>query len=574
MQRKVKIWSKILFIVLVAVLPTGVITLYTAHVYQQNAVREAKNSLIRQCEGFTNEQRLIVNNARQMMIAVSQTRSVQSGNYIQLDNYLQTLMQLYEDYVTILLADETGTVVASGVHITGYTVADRPYFKQAQTTGEFTIGDFIFSRSTGKASLPFCLPLVDTTGTKKYLISSYDLGRYGHAFSATSLPEEVELEIFGLEGLRLFSVLNGVGGDSGLPVAPELITWVSGHAHHAIDEIKINGIDYLVSYGMVSDGEQTLYVTVRTPRDQVVALAVTSGIRTVVVMLLACLLAVALSLYLARRLLVERIEKLTSYTKALAAGDLSVRSDVNQARDEITDLIDSFNEMAAALEARNNVNRVMLNEKESLLQELQKRVADNLQILSSMVNLQIEHGPSEAVRQALVTAHSRIMALSLVYETIYRFSDVQKVMLHRYCNGLCDYLLALYADVGSDITYMVTGVDAVLSLNQAIPIGLILNELVSNSLVHAFPNGRSGIIQILFVPDSPGLLEMRIIDNGVGFPGDVHHTDTLGYEMTLALVDQIQGKLTVKSGPEGSFVSVQFPVDINALLQDGNSQGY
>ena len=107
-----------------------------------------------------------------------------------------------------------------------------------------------------------------------------------------------------------------------------------------------------------------------------------------------------------------------------------------------------------------------IEEKEKLLLELKKRVADNLQLLSSIVHLQQIHATDEPVKKALQTTHSRIMALSMVYETLFRFSDVESIVMQEYCTGLCDYLVSLYSEIGSKVQCSVSGIDISLSIEE------------------------------------------------------------------------------------------------------------
>lgn len=276
-------------------------------------------------------------------------------------------------------------------------------------------------------------------------------------------------------------------------------------------------------------------------------------------MLLSCAGASVISLLMARRLFVGRVEKLTEYTRSLARGNLSVRSGINTARDEITELVESFNTMAETLEERSAANDQALREKERLLTELQKRVSDNLQLLSSMISLQLDHTENDSARISLLTTHSRVMALAMVYETIYRYSDVQEVYLHRYCKGLCEYLVALYADVGKTILCDVCGVDIALTLDKALPLALIINELVSNSLMHAFPDRTEGSVGIFFERKSDGSILMTVSDNGGGFDWNSSENDSFGFEMMHALVDQLGGTMNVESGSSGTRATIQFP---------------
>lgn len=562
MQRKVRIWTKIFFIVLVAIIPTVIITIYTSLAFQQTYIKETKTQLTNLCDGFSNEQRLIARNAEEMLLAVSQTHAVQDQDYATLNVYLRDLMVVYHDYAVLLVADSNGKVIASGVQKTGYFVNDRDYFIHAQKTGKFTIGTYIISRSTGIPSITFTLPVTDRKGAVVFLIGTYALEKYSRELSLNRLEKNTILEIFDYRGQRLFSSVFGSQAEAGKPVNEALYSWVANRPQTGVSTLVVDGQPALVASGVFTRNGQSLHITVRTSYKSVVGESYAPAIRILIVMLLACLSAFALSLWLARRLFVVRVEKLTAYTQAMAGGDLSVRTDINNARDEISNLMESFNKMAAALEERNLSTQRTIEEKEALLKELQKRVADNLQILSSMVNLQIEHASEDIVRYSLITTHSRIMALSLVYETIYRFSDVQQVQMQGYCKGLCDFLVSLYADVGSNISCFVSGSDISLPIEKALPLALILNELVSNSLLHAFPGSKNGSISIVFGPGPASTLKMSIVDNGIGFDGDIHQNDTLGFEMIEALVEQLKGTMTVKSGGTGSDISVQFPLHI------------
>lgn len=560
MQRKVRIRTKIFFIVLVAVIPTIVITIYSALSFQRFYINEKVAQITNLCEGYTNEQRLIVRNSEQMLLAISQTRSVQHQEYNFLNQYLQDLMKIYPDYAVLLATDPTGMVVASGVGKTGYSISDRNYLRYAMATGCFTPGPYIVSRSTGKDAIPFTLPVRVKSGETLYLVCTYALNKYSWELSLNRLPDGVTLEIFDYYGIRLYSSSEDAHDVAGKAVAENLYSHALRNPVSMATRALVAGKPCLISTDVVSANGLSIHVTVRMPYATVMLESYAPVIRILILMLISCMTAFALSIWLARRLFVRRIERLTAYTKALADGDLSIRSEINATRDEITDLMESFNKMASALEERNLSNQRTLGEKEQLLQELQKRVSDNLQLLSSMVNLQADHATEESVRHSLMTTHSRVMALSLVYETIYRYSDVQQVQMHRYCNGLFDYLVSLYSDIGADVGFSVSGIDVSLPIDKALPLALVLNELVSNSLLHAFPSGCKGAIRVSFEQDTPSLIKVCLADNGVGFEGDVFVKDTLGYEMVEGLVEQLRGSLTLQSGPNGSEITIRFPL--------------
>ena len=559
MPRKVHIRTKIFLIVLVAVIPTILITLYSAWSFRQTYIHEKTTAITNLCEGFLNEQRLIIRNGEETLLAISQTRSVQDRQYQYLDSYLRDLLLTYRDYSVLLAADGSGTVVASAIGQTGYSIADRDYFSQALQTQKFTTGGFIISKSTGLPSLPMALPVRDRSGKMVVLIATFDLGSYYRELSLSRLSKDNCLEIFDFDGNRLFSSLLDRQPSSGKSVSSDLLALARSAPDVVARRATLNGIEYLVSTGVVSDKGRSVYVSVRTPWILVSSEAARPANAVLLVMIVALALAFGLSILLASRLFVRRIENLTDHTKLLAEGKFDIRSDLGRANDEITELVESFNLMASTIGERNLVNQRTIAEKEALLHELQQRISDNLQLLSSMVNLQIEHASDASIRYSLLTTHSRVMALALVYETLYRYSDIHLVDMQRYGRGLCEFLVNLYADIGTEIVCAVSGEEVCLTIEKSLPIALIMNELVSNSILHAFPNGAKGEIKIAFAQNFPSIVSLDITDNGIGFEGDIHQNDTLGFEMIEALVEQVHGTLVVASNSSGTGIGIRFP---------------
>ena len=558
MTRKVHIRTKIFFIVLVAVIPTVIVSLYSAFSFKNLYLTRNKTQINTVCSGYVNEQRHIARNAEEMMLAISQTRSVQNKDYDYLTVYLADLMKKYPGYAALLAASEDAVVIASGVHKIGYSLADRPYLQRAMNSRAFTIGHFIVSRSTGIPSVTFTLPVQDRAGDTLYLIATYALDSYLDEMSLAGLPPGLILEVFDVDGKRLFYAGDDEEMPPGEPVCENL--YARAKEGPAFSEIvEIDSESWLASISSYSRSGVPVYVAVRASYDDVLYQSYAPVVILLVVMLLSCAGASVISLLMARRLFVGRVEKLTEYTRSLAMGNLSVRSGINTARDEITELVESFNTMAETLEERSAANDQALREKERLLTELQKRVSDNLQLLSSMISLQLDHTENDSARISLLTTHSRVMALAMVYETIYRYSDVQEVYLHRYCKGLCEYLVALYADVGKTILCDVCGVDIALTLDKALPLALIINELVSNSLMHAFPDRTEGSVGIFFERKNDGSILMTVSDNGGGFDWNSSENDSFGFEMMHALVDQLGGTMNVESGSSGTRATIQFP---------------
>jgi two-component sensor histidine kinase len=188
--------------------------------------------------------------------------------------------------------------------------------------------------------------------------------------------------------------------------------------------------------------------------------------------------------------------------------------------------------------------RASLDEKIILLREIHHRVKNNLQIIISLLNLQSRYIKDEKTRQALRESQNRVRAMSHVHEKLYQSPDITKIELDSYIRFLGDSLFQFYGMRGKGIILTTRIQDIHIGLETAIPIGLIVNELISNSLKHAFPEGRGGVISIT-IQRQDGMLAIGYSDNGVGMPEgfDWRNAGSLGLRLVILLVEQMDGTI-------------------------------
>lgn len=189
-----------------------------------------------------------------------------------------------------------------------------------------------------------------------------------------------------------------------------------------------------------------------------------------------------------------------------------------------------------------------LHEKEVLLKEVHHRVKNNLQIVSSIFNLQTAHvGEDKRMLDLLRDSRDRIRSMSFIHESLYQNKDFSSVDLAEYIEGLSRNLMMSYSLSGK--VRLETDLQRVdLGLDQAIPCGLILNELISNALKHAFPDGREGSIRLGLKLDG-STVEVTLRDDGAGTPEgfDPERDANLGLELVHTLVDQLDGQLNMEN---------------------------
>ncbi len=194
-----------------------------------------------------------------------------------------------------------------------------------------------------------------------------------------------------------------------------------------------------------------------------------------------------------------------------------------------------------------------LAEKEVLLREIYHRVKNNMQIISSLLKLQSGYVKEEKYREMFKESQNRIMSMSLVHEILYRSKDLAQIDFNNYIRELTKGLLQSYGTGSIKLRINVENIS--LGIDYAIPCGLIINELVTNSLKHAFPQGREGEIKISLISTGENIIELTVSDNGVGFPKDLdfRKANTLGLRLVTILAEnQLHGEtiLDLSSGTE------------------------
>ena len=201
--------------------------------------------------------------------------------------------------------------------------------------------------------------------------------------------------------------------------------------------------------------------------------------------------------------------------------------------------------------------RVSFREKEILLRELYHRTKNNMQIISSLLNLQSMAIDDKQMLHVIQEIQNRIRSLSLVHEKLFEAKDLSNISLKDYVEDLAQALLASYQGSNKRISITVDVGDVFMSLDSITICGLIINELVSNSLKYAFPDEETGNIQILLHSTDKGEIELCIRDNGIGLPEglDFEHPKTLGLKLVRGLTeDQLRGKIELKGEKRSDFL--------------------
>jgi ammonium transporter len=267
------------------------------------------------------------------------------------------------------------------------------------------------------------------------------------------------------------------------------------------------------------------------------------------------------------RMTTEILDLLTVMEHQAATQDLGLRApvepftEVGQIAQRYNKVIEALQEAAVKRDQAEEKIKISLSEKEVLLKEIHHRVKNNLQIISSILRLQSGYSTDQKVRGIFEDSQNRIQSMALIHENLYGSEDLVQIDFAKYLRSLTSSLFRVYKVGPDQIDFDIRIDDIEMDIATAIPCGLIVNELVSNCLKYAFPDGGKGKICIAVSAAGENRLALSVLDNGIGFPEEVdfHNTQSLGLKVVISLVQQIKGNIELyKEG--GTEFRIEFPV--------------
>ncbi len=198
-------------------------------------------------------------------------------------------------------------------------------------------------------------------------------------------------------------------------------------------------------------------------------------------------------------------------------------------------------------------------EKEILMKEIHHRVKNNLQVISSLLNLQSVHISDAGATALLKDCQARIKSMALVHEQLCQARNLARIDISEYISALVNHLFVMYGASATAIKLTLNTARVHLALDRAIPCSLIINELVSNSLKYGFPDGREGEIRVDLEAASKDTLRLVVADSGVGLPEhiDINNSNTLGLQLVMTFTEQLGGTITLDR-TRGACFAIEF----------------
>jgi len=221
-------------------------------------------------------------------------------------------------------------------------------------------------------------------------------------------------------------------------------------------------------------------------------------------------------------------------------------------------------------ESKKNKQRIerSLKEKEVLLREIHHRVKNNMQVISSLLTLQSKDIDDEKVLDIFQESRRRIKTMAMVHEKLYRSEDLSKVDFSKYISSLTQYLFRSFGIDPEKILLKKEVEEIFLDINTAIPLGLLVNELISNSLKHGFPDNKGGEVKISMSREDKDKIKLVVSDNGVGVKNKLvfNKPSSFGLQLVKMLTEQLHGNMKVEMNEKTSFIIIFKELDYSSEL--------
>jgi len=251
----------------------------------------------------------------------------------------------------------------------------------------------------------------------------------------------------------------------------------------------------------------------------------------------------------------ERLEQMQRAVLNILGDFGAEKHRLEQMQKAVLNILEDLGVEKQRLEQTQNEVRASLREKEVLLKEIHHRVKNNLQVISSLLNLQARYLPDPNARAIFLVCQDRVQSIALVHEKLYQSADLSHIDFGEYADALLENLFHTYNANERGVQRVISVGHRKITIDLAIPCGLIVNELVTNSLKHAFPNGRAGVISVLLRELPNGFLELTVGDDGSGMPAGfaTRKDQTLGLDLVFTFAEQIEAVTRIDESRGTSF---------------------
>jgi len=545
----------------VVLLPPTALSLYLAWSAFEEQSDKARLSVRQFASLVSAYERDFFNDTRRLLVNLAADPAVKQMDGPACREALLRALENFPEYISISATDLEGTVKCTTAD-TGVPVnlTHRRWFQAAIASPGFTLSDYTVSQDLAEPVIVAASPIRDDANEIEGVLHiEIDLDWLSLFVRASGVPPDGSVFLLDKNGIVLTSSKFELDETETMPNAATL----QRVADRQLTDFEAIG----------NDGQQRVYSSVALPHGNVIVLfglpsATTLGwierdLLTRLLSLAAIWLAGIFAAIIGTRLWVTRwVSQLRRTARAYSRGDFSARVDFSRAPVELRDLGTTLVNMADRLEVRERDLRRSIEQKDTLLKEIHHRVKNNLQTITSLLNIKLRSVTSDQAHRALEEVQTRVRALGLVHHYLYASDDVRFVELKLFVGELCQVLHDTLSGTGREIRIEADVHNITIASERAVPIALLITEAVTNSYKHAFPEGRPGRIQVAIHKRDDENAVLTISDDGVGYSSDADLPTTVvagrgvGLSLISAFARQLGEDLAV-SGPPGTTISLR-----------------
>jgi len=546
---------RLAILMLVALVPPLAITAYNTLRWQRFLERDARDEALAAARLVAAELAQIVEGSRQLMIAMGRHPAV-PDNEAECVSYFKAVIAGLPTYREAAVIDPDGKFVCSTIPIPAdLDVRDRLYFEGALRTGELTIGTLVQGRVTKSMSIHIAMPLSKGDGVNHgVIVLILNPEWVARNLSSRLWRTNHRVIVMDREGSLVFTIPH-LGEEDARAIAKAAFPTARLSAAGTMQTADARGRQQIVGFASLEEPPSGLLTAVTI--DRAVALAEVRGTawRSIWFALAAVVLAVAGTIWAANVLIRRPLKEIVAVVNRRERGETDVKFPRLDPRTDLGQLTAALSRMSESINA-------LLEQKTFLLRELQHRVMNSLNLLSSVLDLQRRHTADPDARDQLARARDRVLSIGSVYRQLYQADHAGRVEFSEFLKKLCEDSQNAYGGYRHRIE--VAAEPFQISGSKAVALAVLTHELITNALKHAYAADESGPIFVSLKRADNGSYELRFSDRGKGLPSDFapENSKSLGFKVILGTARQLGGSVEIVRLEKGTEFLIRLPPNI------------
>jgi two-component sensor histidine kinase len=545
-------------LVTITLAPLLAITAYNTLRWRTFMERDARDEVLAAARLVSAELSQIVEGSRQLMIAMGRHPAV-PDNEAECVPYFKSVIASLPNYREAAVIGLDGKFRCSTIPIPStLDVSDRLYFTEPIRTGELTVGTLVQGRVTKSSSIHISMPYDKGDGVKRgVIVLILNPERVAQELAARPWRSHQRVIVLDRTGNLVFTI-PAEGAAVARAIGASIHSQATRREGGTIETQDQRGRKQIVGFAPLADTPRGFLTAVSIDRDATLAEVRGTAWRSIWAGLAVVICAIAGTLWATNTLIRRPLRAVIDVVNRRERGE-------TQARFPALDPATEFGQLSAALARMSESIDALLEQKTFLLRELQHRVMNSLNLLSSVLDLQRRHTTNAEAKDQLARARDRVLSMGAVYRQLYQADHAGTVEFSEFLRKICDESQQAYLG-GAKPTIELRAEPLHISGSRAVALAVLTHELITNALKHAYKDGETGPIFVTLTRLHDGSYELRFTDRGRGLPPDLDLSESksLGLKVIFGTARQLGGSVEITRQERGTEFLIRLPADISA----------